>query len=94
MDLIVFDMSVNNGVHAASVCLQQVLGFVATDCDGMIGANTLAALALMDANVLAQKLLDARAAMYRIIAANNPKNQVFLEGWLNRINSLREVAFA
>ncbi len=81
-----FDTAVNMGVGRAARLLQRAAG---VEQDGKVGDGTLAAVAAGDAGELAIRHCDAREATYRSLAANNPRLQVFLRGWLNRLNALR-----
>jgi len=87
VDLCVFDCDVNSGDGRAAKLLQQCAG-VTQDSD--IGPGTLAAVGAMDAMSLAAAFCNAREAYVRAIAANNPTQTIFLEGWLNRINLVRQ----
>ena len=86
-----YDFCVNAGIKQASRILQQVVGVTA---DGIVGSATLAALqkACEDQgqNSIAEKLCDARQQYYSKLARNNSKYQVFLKGWTNRVNALKQ----
>ena len=53
----VFDVAVNSGPHEARLLLQQA---AKTPADGVIGPNTLAAIAAMNADVLRRRISGAR----------------------------------
>jgi lysozyme family protein len=85
-----FDASVNVGVGEAVKFLQRALD---VKDDGAIGPVTLKALrealekhAPME---LAEWLVDQREPFYRRLAANEPSQVRFLNGWLNRVEHLR-----
>lgn len=86
VDLCVFDLAVNAGVGESAEILQRALGVTA---DGHIGPQTLTAAMQPDHRALASRLLDLREAFYRQLVADHPKNAVFLNGWLNRVQDLR-----
>lgn len=86
--LVHFDWAVNHGTHGAIKTLQQVVG---TAADGIVGPNTKNALALslktLGERALVSKYCQHREGCYRRWATG--KQQVFLAGWLNRLNALR-----
>ena len=86
VDACVFDFAVNAGSHSAKV-LQTALGVTA---DGSIGPATLAAANAADPQALASELLALRESYYQQIAQLNPSLAVFLAGWLNRVQALRQ----
>lgn len=88
VDLCVFDTAVNSGVGRAGKILQACVGVVQ---DGAIGPKTLAAIALVPPMALAAQYCDQREAFYRGIVAINPSQMIFLNGWLNRNNYIRQV---
>jgi lysozyme family protein len=84
-----FDACVNTGVTQAAKFLQRTVG---TRDDGLIGPLTLGALRLVLAReapgALAERLARQRIAFYRELAKRDPEQQVFLQGWLNRVEVL------
>ena len=64
---------------------QTVLSLVA---DGIVGAKTLAALNAPGTFSVFNRLKGAREKSYRDIVALRPSQQIFLNGWLNRTNSI------
>ena len=64
---------------------QTVLSLVA---DGIVGAKTLAALNAPGTLSVFNRLKGAREKSYRDIVALRPSQQIFLNGWLNRTNSI------
>lgn len=66
---------------------QQVLGVTA---DGIVGKKTLAAINdYPNQEQLFSKLWKRREQHFRNLAANNATQQVFLKGWLNRLNDFK-----
>lgn len=92
VDLCVFDTAVNSGPKRSLMILQQALGFTGTQVDGLIGNQTLNAVKLVQPLVLAQRYCDARERFFYDICAANPSQKVFLSGWVNRIDHIRDVA--
>lgn len=84
-----FDWAVNAGVFRAKKTLQTVVGAVA---DGIIGQNTENAIkAALQANSeaeLCKRYCLNRENSYR--AWGKGSQAVFLQGWLNRLQSLRK----
>lgn len=86
VDLCLFDMCVNSGQGNAVRNLQQVLGITA---DGVIGPMTIAAANAGDPMAVAAAFIDNRDAFYQQIVTNDRTQARFLQGWLNRDNTLR-----
>jgi lysozyme family protein len=89
LDLVQFDTAVNMGVRRAVRFLQHCAG---CSVDGAYGNGTAAAVAACDHGQAVVDYCTAREAYYRMLAQNNPKLAVFLNGWLNRVNALRAAA--
>ena len=91
MSLVMFDSSVNHGVGRAVKFLQSVLG---VEQDGHFGPQTMAAYDDIEAahgtKFIAHAVLTRREAFYRQIVERDPSQKRFLNGWLNRLSSLRE----
>lgn len=88
LDLVVFDSAVNHGVGKASKLLQEVLG---VKVDGVIGRQTLFNLPtnVEVAKVLSEQIIELRTEFYFKIVKTNPTQNVFLKGWMNRLNQLK-----
>lgn len=78
------DWGINCGIKLAAKKTQTILGLVA---DGQFGPKTLAAVNAANQKDLFNKLVESRTAYYKAIVANNPSQNKFLKGWLNRTNS-------
>jgi lysozyme family protein len=89
LNLVEFDTAVNMGVGRAVQFLQQQVG---TTVDGGFGPITQKAANSAPLEATITQYCDAREAYYRNIVAKNPSEQVFLNGWLNRLNALRAAA--
>lgn len=80
----VFDLAVNVGPVTAIQLLQKAVG---ATVDGYLGPRTAAATnGLQPSGVLTQLRAQAEA-YYRGLVARNPKQAVFLDGWLARLDS-------
>lgn len=81
-----FDQAVNRGVGAVSKQVQQVLNLPQ---DGKLGPKSIEALnKLSDKDFLNQFYLMAKKS-YESIVDKNPTQEKFLNGWMNRLNSLQ-----
>lgn len=56
--------------------------------DGIVGENTLAAIARADQRLLHARIKAARIAFVERIASRNPSQKKFIRGWKRRINAL------
>ncbi|HRY42289.1 MAG TPA: glycosyl hydrolase 108 family protein [Candidatus Krumholzibacteria bacterium] len=85
----VFDLAVNLGHRAVVKCLQRALRACGemVEVDGLLGRETARAAALVDQTVLVAALRSEAAGEYRVLAAKNQDQAVFLNGWLNRAYS-------
>lgn len=77
-----FDYAMNSGTRRAVKALQTVLGVTA---DGEFGPISKAALAKVDQATLYWPLVCERLDNFMRIAARDPSQVVFLEGWANRV---------
>lgn len=86
--LVHFDWAVNHGVVGATKTLQRIVGSAP---DGIFGPATAMAvnnaLKAKGETFLVQAYCDERERCYRRWGVG--KQQVFLKGWLNRLNALR-----
>jgi lysozyme family protein len=87
LDLVQFDTAVNMGTGRAARFLQQAVG---ATVDGDIGPATERRVAECDRGQAMVNYCNARESFYRGIVARKPSQQVFLKGWLNRLNALRK----
>lgn len=96
VNLAVFDAAVNSGPARAARWLQRACGAVV---DGVIGPGTIGAVRARceekGAQDVASDIIALREDFYHGIVAADPSQNVFLRGWLNRLDELeREVANA
>lgn len=82
-----FDTCVNLGPFHAAKLLQEALS---VNIDGVLGPQTLSAANNADAKKTAAKICDERIAFRHERVAENPTQQVFLQGWLNRDYDLKK----
>jgi len=85
LDIMVFDTAVNMGIGYASKSLQKSIGATA---DGKIGPQTLRLVAVSKPSDVIAKYMTRRTLRYHKIAVQNPKNEKFMKGWINRVFSL------
>lgn len=88
IDILVADMAVNSGVTAASKMLQKV---VDAKVDGVIGPNTLGKVEINTPEGLLHYVFMARRQEYHVISFYR-NNQKFYKGWINRLNSVYDLA--
>lgn len=87
LSVAVFDTTVNSGAGRSIKLLQQAIG---ATVDGVIGSETISKLKSFDPIELAGKYLDTREGFYRGIVQRDPTQQVFLKGWLRRLQFVRD----
>ncbi len=83
----VFDLAVNMGHRQAVLILQRVLrccGALNVKDDGILGPVTRSAVQVAHQDLLMVALRSEAAGVYRLLAAKNPSQQKFLNGWLKR----------
>jgi lysozyme family protein len=86
LDLAVFDTAVNMGVGRAVGFLQ---GSVGCAVDGGFGPATLNAVQCCDPARALPMFCNARESYYQRLVEAKPELNVFLRGWMNRLNALR-----
>lgn len=92
---LVLDMAINHGPRNAIKMTQRVVnlaGFGIIDVDGVLGPNSRAAIerAVEAMGPYFQNaLVEERIKFFKNIVARNPKQEVFLKGWLRRAESFR-----
>lgn len=87
----VFDTAVNAGCQRAIKILQACLD---VNTDGVFGEDTLAAIGgIADSKDFVSKYLSGRSAFYQRLVQINPGKSKFLQGWLNRVENLREFIY-
>ena len=85
--LVHFDAAINHGVTKSikilqySVCVKQ---------DGILGPKTLNAVKNQNEGVTIMVYIQMRYELYKAIVKTNPSQKVFLDGWKNRLEKLRQ----
>lgn len=94
----IFDQAINRGVSSAVKQAQKVLkekfSYPTISVDGVVGPQTLTALNTVDEKKFLDNYLQESISFYNKIVQNNPTQSVFLRGWLNRVESLRNYVVA
>lgn len=85
LDCAVFDWAVNGGVPRSIQTLQDALGVPG---DGIFGPQTSAALAAADVYETLKTYNNIRREWYQNRVKQKPDQQVFLNGWLGRVDRL------
>lgn len=85
LDVCHMDWSVNHGISGALKTLQAALGVTS---DGIWGSQTSSALAIADPVETAQAYNTLRRAWYTNRVAQKPDQEIFLKGWLARVDRL------
>lgn len=85
--ILAFDTSVNNGVSRASKFLQRAVN---VQDDGIIGDGTIDAVNNVDPSDICSNICDQRENFYRAIVKAHPEQSKYLNGWLRRVNEMRE----
>lgn len=82
---LVVDWCVNSGM----IGLRKVQEIVGCKPDGIAGPITLSLINTSDAEHLFERVWNARKQFYTNIVKKNPKQKVFMNGWMNRLNSFK-----
>ena len=82
---IIVDWCVNSGM----VGLRKVQEIAGCRPDGIAGPITLSLINSSDAESLFNRIWDARQQFYRNIVKKNPSQQVFMNGWMNRLQRFK-----
>lgn len=80
-----FDGCVNHGVGRAAKFLQRSAGVPA---DGIIGDITLQTVKRIPESAIIEDIISMRQKFYNDIVKNDPRQAIFLNGWMNRINTI------
>ncbi len=89
--IVIYDFAVNSGSYYAIRLLQKAIG---AKIDGIIGKETIIKAALASTTLSKEKqiikfLLEERVKFYIRLSKSKPAMQVFLNGWLARVENLR-----
>jgi len=80
---IIFDFYVNSGAAA----IKRVQKIVGVSQDGVLGKDTVSQINKRNASTLHDQIKKARIEFYNAIVKRDPTQNVFLKGWLKRIES-------
>lgn len=83
--LAIYDWAVHSGTSVAIKHVQRILGVQA---DGIVGPLTLAAINSASPLPLFGQIKQDRIKFFGTLIIQRPKNRKFLNGWLNRVNSI------
>jgi lysozyme family protein len=81
----IVDGAINQGKGTIAKYIQDIIGVTA---DGLVGNKTIEAINNYNSKELFDKLKAKREEKYHKIVANNPSQNKFLKGWLNRLNCI------
>jgi lysozyme family protein len=82
-----FDGCVNHGVGQASKFLQRAVG---ADDDGVVGPQTIELVNKANPFDVCNSICDQREQFYYNIVADNPSQEKYIDGWIRRIDEMRE----
>lgn len=85
---LIFDASVNHGYKTATKLIQRALNSSGyqLSIDGIWGPKTKASLVDCPVEDFIKNFQEKRRALYKAIVKNNPSQNVFLKGWLRRVD--------
>jgi lysozyme family protein len=99
LELLMFDAAVNHGPGGAAKLLQRALNVLIAAAggqqlkvDGGIGPRTIDAVSHQKIPDICQSYLKERRDLYDRIVRNDPTQQKFLKGWLNRVDDVQKKA--
>jgi lysozyme family protein len=82
---LIADWCVNSGLAA----IRKVQEIVGCKPDGVVGTITLSLINSSDPKELFERIWNARHQHYINIVKKNPSQKVFMNGWMNRLNSFK-----
>jgi len=77
------DFGFNCGIKYAAKKIQKILGLTV---DGNVGPKTIQAINSANQQDLFNKLVAIRKQHYKDIVSNNPTQNRFMKGWMNRVD--------
>ena len=92
--VVLYDAAVNSGPKQSVKLAQRGYNRCVTYgqplvADGVMGPATRAAMQQADTDKCLAAMLDEREKFFQTIVENKPSQQVFLRGWINRVDDLR-----
>lgn len=85
---IIVDWAWMSGVKTAIKKIQKMIG---VEDDGIVGKQTLNAINSFPPDILFEIIYNERKKYYYNICENNPSQEVFLKGWMNRLNDMEYI---
>lgn len=85
----IFDQAVNRGVVSAIKTAQKAVG---QKDDGLLGPMTLNAINAKPEGQFLDSFISLSKKSYQDIVSRNPAQEVFINGWMNRLDSLSDYA--
>lgn len=85
---IIVDWAWMSGVKTVAKKVQKLLN---VEPDGIIGKQTIKAINSVNPEQLFNSIYNERVKYYNTIVEKNPSQEVFLKGWLNRLNDFEFV---
>jgi len=89
LDYVVFDFGINAGTKKSAKFLQRVVGAVE---DGSVGPATLQLVKTIEVPLLIKTFTELKENFYNSIVQNNPVQEKFFKGWMNRVASVQTTA--
>lgn len=92
--VVLYDAAVNSGPSQSVKLAQRGYNLCVTYgqplvVDGIMGPATRTAMKIADTDKCLTAMLDEREKFFQTIVDNKPSQQVFLKGWINRVDDLR-----
>lgn len=87
----IFDQAVNRGVGSA---IQQICSVLGISKSATISNTILSALNRADPETFVSDYLDASEEFYGAIISRDPSQEQFYDGWINRLDKIRNYAEA
>jgi len=85
----IVDGAINQGKPTITKYVQQIVGVTV---DGLFGNKTLAAINSHNPQDLFNQLKALRTDKYNRIVLKDPSQSKFINGWMNRVNSIKYIA--
>lgn len=92
--VVIYDAAVNSGPRQSVLFAQRgynscVVYGQPLDVDGVMGPVTRKAMQQADTDKILMAMIDQREAFYQRLVNKDESQEVFLHGWLNRVDDLR-----
>ena len=72
--------------HSGAATIKKVQALLCVTADGIVGPKTVTAL--NNTKDIRTKIYNARKAYFEAIVKRNPSQKKWLNGWMNRLNSV------